>query len=72
VEPNLFAGVTLRRSLISYASVVETPVTRGVLANTVHGALTTYDLPDLISLAGPERVTVEDPVDAAGNAVRSP
>ncbi|MFQ5809028.1 MAG: alpha/beta hydrolase family protein, partial [Armatimonadota bacterium] len=66
LEPELFGSLTLRRSLISWSDVVHTPVTAGALINVVHGALRTYDLPDLVSLLGPERVTIEEPVDARG------
>ena len=42
-----------------------TPVPENQLANTVHGALAVYDLPDLVGLAGgQERVTIMDPIDA--------
>jgi hypothetical protein len=70
LEPDLFASLTLRRSLVSWSNVVHTPVTQGALINCVHGALKTYDLPDLVSLAGPARVTVEEPVDARGQVIR--
>ena len=41
------------------------PVPENQLANTVHGALAVYDLPDLVGLAGGlERVTIVHRVDA--------
>ncbi len=68
LEPSLFSALTLRRSLVSWSDVVRTPVTKGALVNLVHGALRTYDLPDLISLAGSNRITIKEPVNAAGQA----
>ena len=34
-----------------------------------HGALKTYDLPNLAAMLGPEWVTIEEPVDARGQLV---
>ena len=69
LEPKQFASLTLRRSLVSWSDVVHTPLSKGALINTVHGALSVYDLPDLISLAGAGRVTIKEPVDARGEVV---
>ena len=69
VEPQVFDRLTLRRSLTSWKSVVTIPVTKGQLPNVVHGALQSYDLPDLVEFIGPKRITIEDPVDAAQNVV---
>ncbi|MFQ5810188.1 MAG: alpha/beta hydrolase family protein, partial [Armatimonadota bacterium] len=66
LEPSLFASLTLKRSLASWSSVVATPDFRNQLVNAVHGALTAYDLPDLLATLPEEKVTVEEPVDAAG------
>lgn len=72
LEPGLFASLNLRRSLISWSSVVQTPVTKGALINVVHGALRFYDLPDLISLLGAKvRITINEPVDAQNEIVIS-
>jgi hypothetical protein len=46
---------------------VNSPESLNQAVNTVHGALRFYDLPDLIDLAGPGRVTVTDPVDVMFN-----
>lgn len=63
VEPDLFASVTLRRTLASWADVVRSPEAKRQLTNCVHGALRAYDLPDLVaSLKG--KITIEEPVDA--------
>lgn len=69
VEPDLIGHVTLRRSLHAWQSVIDTPVTRRQLPNVIHGVLRHYDLPDLAALLTPERLTVEQPVDAAGQPV---
>lgn len=67
LAPERFAAVELRRVLHSWEDVVRNPDASDQLINTVHGALAVYDLPDLRRLAG--RVTVIEPVDAAGNPV---
>jgi dienelactone hydrolase len=72
LEPELFGSLVLRGSLVSWSSACRVQVTKGVLVNAVHGALRVYDLPDLVSLVGPNRVTLESPVDAAGRVVRRP
>lgn len=69
VEPSLFRNLELERGLVDWRSVIHTPVTKCQLANTVHGALKSYDLPDLITLISAERVRIVDPVDAAGKPV---
>jgi len=66
LEPDLFSTVTLRRSLVSWSNVVETPVSRNQLVNAVHGALEVYDLPDLLGCLPADKVTIEEPMDAAG------
>jgi len=71
LEPELFAAVKLVRPLVSWTNVVELGFTKNRLVNTVHGALRVYDLPDLVRLLG-DKVTVEDPRDALGNAVAPP
>jgi len=69
LEPDLFASLTLKRSLVSWSNVVRTPEAKNQLVNAVPGALSTYDLPDLLASLPPEKVTVEEPVDAAGKPV---
>ena len=69
LHPGLYFKVTIRDSLTTWQSVIETPVTIRQLENTVHGALKFYDLPDLIELAGPDKVTIESPRDATGNLI---
>jgi len=69
LEPELFNHVSLRRSLISWANLVRTPDSRHQLVNVVPGALQKYDLPDLVTAIGSERIDVEEPVDARGKLI---
>lgn len=67
IQPERFASVELHSMLATWNDVVAAPVPENQLINTVHGALKLYDLPDLIGLAGgPDRVRIEEPVDAQG------
>ena len=66
LSPGSFAKVTLKHMIPSWAEVVKSPETLNQASSMVHGALKQYDLPDLISLAGPERIHVVDPVNALG------
>jgi len=59
----LFASVRLERSLESWSDVVNAPVTYDQLVNTVHGALQSYDLPDLLGVLPADTVTVVDALD---------
>jgi cephalosporin-C deacetylase-like acetyl esterase len=73
LEPDRFASTTLRRTLVSWDNAVRTPQGTNQIVNLVHNALAVYDLPDLVRLAGRERVKLEDSVDANGNpAAQSP
>ncbi len=65
LEPQLFGSVKLVRGLVSWSNVVELAQSRNQLVNTVPGALTTYDLPDLVRTLG-DRVTIEQPLNAQG------
>jgi hypothetical protein len=69
LEPDLFVSLRLDRSLVSWSAVVRTPVTRNQLINTVHGALKTYDLPDLAATLPKEKVSIVNALDTAGNPV---
>ncbi len=65
LEPQLFGSVKLVHSLTSWSSVIESGLSSNQQVNTVHGALTTYDLPNLAATLG-EKLTVEEPLDAMG------
>jgi hypothetical protein len=69
LEPGLFASATFQRTLISWDNVVRTPQGKNQIVNLVHNALAVYDLPDLIRLAGPDRIKLGTPVDANGDLV---
>jgi dienelactone hydrolase len=59
LHPGLFESVFLQEGIPSWTAVVEEPRARRQLVNTVHGALELYDLPDLVSLAGPTEIQTE-------------
>jgi dienelactone hydrolase len=69
LEPDRFASTTLRRTLVSWDNVVRTPQGANQIVNLVHNALAVYDLPDLVRMAGPERVKLDDTVDANGKPI---
>ncbi len=70
VEPALFRNVELENDLINWSSVIHTPLTKRQLANTVHGALRSYDLPDLEALIPATRLQIINPRNAAGVRVK--
>ena len=73
LEPELFSEIKLSRMISSWGEVVKTPETQNQLINTVHGSLKVYDLPNLMTLVGKERVKVSHPADVkAGLATRKP
>lgn len=59
LEPARFGRLVVRQSLASWSSVIQAPLPNEHLTNTVHGALATYDLPDLAGLIGAERLKRE-------------
>jgi len=59
LRPELFASVTLRDTPHDWASVVPQTNPAGNLESTIHGALEVYDLPDLVRLAGEDKVSYE-------------
>lgn len=60
LEPQLFASLVLRNSLTTWSELVENPRSSSQLVHTVHGALGTYDLTDLLALLPADKVTVEE------------
>jgi dienelactone hydrolase len=64
LEPQLFASVTLKRSLKSWSDVVRTSLAKNQLVNVVHGALAVYDLPDLLATLPKGEVAVVEPAGA--------
>jgi dienelactone hydrolase len=61
--------VEIEGAILSWSSVVRTPVSRGQLANTVPGVLEAYDLPDLAAAIAPRALTIRRPVDPSGQPV---
>ncbi len=59
LEPQLFESLTLYRMPASWADLVRTPAATNQIATIVHGALKTYDLPDLVNAIGPGKVKIE-------------
>lgn len=66
LDPELFASVKLRQTLDSWQGVVRGPISHAQITNTVHGSLRVYDLPDLAAMLPPGKLTIENPLDAAG------
>ena len=60
LNPGLFESVTIRNTPRDWASVVRQTPPAGQLDSAVHGVLTTYDLPDLVEMAGKDKVRFED------------
>jgi cephalosporin-C deacetylase-like acetyl esterase len=59
LERDLFASVTLRGTPAAWAPVVRRPVPQRLLPTTVHGALHTYDLPDLVRSVDSSKLHIE-------------
>lgn len=70
LNPDRFSQVTLRGMIPSWESLVSAPETHDQMVNLVHGVLRHYDLPDLVEMAGSNRVKIEHPVDGLGNPIR--
>jgi len=51
--------------LSSWSNVIESGRSFNQQVNAVHGALTTYDLPDLAARLG-EKLIIKEPLDALG------
>ncbi|MHC4741547.1 MAG: alpha/beta hydrolase [Planctomycetota bacterium] len=68
LEPQLFESVKLIGSLISWSNLIESGLSSNQLVNTVHAALTNYDLTDLRALLQ-DRLTIQQPKDALGQEI---
>ena len=68
LEPDLFASVELVRPLASWSNVIELGRSVNQQVNGVHGALTSYDLPNLAGTLA-DKLTIEKPLDALGQAM---
>ena len=71
LEPSLFGAVEVEASLNSWANVVEAGICYHPNTDLVHGALTVYDIPNLVESLG-AKLTVRNPVNAQGKLYGSP
>ncbi len=71
LDAERFASVRLRNMIASWADIVRTPENLNQAAGVVHGVLKHFDLPDLIDLAGANKVRIEEPLDVVGNPLPS-
>ena len=68
LEQELFGSVKLVHPLVSWSNVVRMGKSQDQLVNTVHGALTVYDLPDLAATLD-DKLTIEEPLNALGKPI---
>ena len=71
LEPDVFGSVKFVRSLISWSSLIESGCSYNQQVNTVHGALATYDLPNLAATLG-GKLAIEEPLNALGESRYGP
>ena len=65
LEPDMFGSIKLVRGLVSWSNVIELGLSKNQLVNTVHGALTVYDLGNLSATLG-NSLSIEEPLNALG------
>jgi hypothetical protein len=65
LEPELFRSVKLTGMLNSWSNIIELGRSFNQQVNAVHGALTTYDLPDLAVTLG-DKLIIKEPRNALG------
>jgi len=65
LESEIFASVKLVQALTCWLNIIELGLSRNQMVNTVHGALTLYDLPDLAAILS-DKLTLDKPLDAMG------
>ena len=63
LEPELLASLSLRGGVGSWAAVLREPMAVNQFENVVHGALKTYDLPDLVATIPATKVSIAEPLD---------
>jgi len=68
LESDMFGSIKLVRGPVSWSNVIESGRSLNQLVNTVHGALTVYDLPDLAATLG-DNLTIEEPLNALGEPI---
>jgi pimeloyl-ACP methyl ester carboxylesterase len=59
LHPDLFESITLRNTPRDWTSIVSDKYAKGQLDATIHAVLEIYDLPDLVKLAGQDKVKFE-------------
>ncbi len=59
MHPELFASVTIRNAPKSWTDLAGSQNVQGQVDSIVHGALRVYDIPDLVRLAGKDKVKFE-------------
>ena len=67
---NRVSQALVEGSALSWQAAVELPLARDLPANTIPGALTRYDLPDVIAALGPQRARIFAAVDPLGAPLR--
>ncbi|MHC4631339.1 MAG: alpha/beta hydrolase family protein, partial [Planctomycetota bacterium] len=65
LESDMFGSIKLMRGLASWSNVIEMGRSNNQLVNTVHGALTVYDLGNLAATLG-DSLSIEEPLNAQG------
>ncbi len=70
LHPGQFGGVSLHGMLASWETIVSSTQSHNQSVNVVHGALTKYDLPNLIELTSQSQVKLIDPVNAMNTEVQ--
>jgi hypothetical protein len=68
LEPRI-QKLTLVRSLVSWSSVAENPISYNQLTNVIPGVLKHFDLPDLAAKLVPTPLSIVDPVDGMGRPI---
>ena len=63
---NRLGEITIEQSIESWMDVVQTRLCKNQLNQIVPGALTRYDLPDLVAAIAPRKVIIRNPVDPTG------
>ena len=61
--------VTVKETLLSYRSAVDSAVTRNLAQSVLPGVLRHYDLDDLLVAITPRPVSIISPIDGEGNPV---
>ncbi len=69
LEPQMFSSLELRECLANWSAVVREPWAKNQYINVVHGALTTYDLPDLLGTLPKNSVKVVNPQNPLGEPI---